>query len=156
MNLGNDVILLAEDDRNDILLFQRALGKTRMMNPVHIVRDGQEAIGYLNGEAPFTDRDRYPLPVLLLLDLKMPRKTGFEVLEWVRGKPGLKRLPAVVLTSSNQSADVNKAYDLGANSYLVKPAGFDALLEIVKSLESYWLELNEKPDLGRKPAVSLM
>ena len=145
MNLGNDVILLAEDDRNDILLFQRALGKTRMMNPVHIVRDGQEAIGYLNGEAPFTDRDRYPLPVLLLLDLKMPRKTGFEVLEWVRGKPGLKRLPAVVLTSSNQSADVNKAYDLGANSYLVKPHAVEDLLSLVERFKAYWLGANHTP-----------
>ena len=78
----------------------------------------------------------------------MPRKTGLEVLEWVRQQPGLKRLPIIVLTSSNQSPDINRAYELGANSYLVKPAGFDSLLDLVKNLDMYWLILNEKPELG--------
>jgi len=81
------------------------------------------------------------------MDLKMPRKSGLEVLEWVRRQPGLKRLPIIVLTSSNQSPDINRAYELGANSYLVKPAGFDSLLDLVKNLDMYWLILNEKPEL---------
>ena len=85
--------------------------------------------------------------MLLLLDLKMPRKSGFEVLDWVRQRPGLKRLIIVILTSSNQSSDVNQAYDLGANSYLVKPAGFDKLVHLMESLGKYWLELSEKPEV---------
>jgi CheY-like chemotaxis protein len=148
MNLRENLILLAEDDPNDVLLIQRAFEKTNIANPIQVVRDGEEAVAYLSGERQFADRERHPLPLLLLMDLKMPRKSGLEVLEWVRRQPGLKRLPVVVLTSSNQSPDINRAYDLGANSYLVKPAGFDSLLELVKSLDVYWLILNEKPDLG--------
>ena len=148
MNLRENLILLAEDDPNDVLLIQRAFEKTNIANPIQVVRDGEEAVAYLSGEGQFADRDRHPLPLLLLMDLKMPRKSGLEVLEWVRRQPGLKRLPVVVLTSSNQSPDINRAYDLGANSYLVKPAGFDSLLDLVKNLDMYWLILNEKPDLG--------
>ena len=142
------VILLAEDDPNDVLLIQRAFQRTHVANPLQVVRDGEEALAYLSGQGPFADRERHPLPVLLLMDLKMPRKSGLEVLEWVRQQPGLKRLPITVLTSSNQSPDINRAYELGANSYLVKPAGFDSLLELVKNLDMYWLILNEKPELN--------
>ena len=148
MSPQESVILLAEDDPNDVLLIQRAFHRTLVANPVQVVRDGEEALAYLKGEDPFSDRERHPLPVLMLMDLKMPRKTGLEVLEWVRQQPGLKRLPIIVLTSSNQSPDINRAYELGANSYLVKPAGFDSLLELVKNLDMYWLILNEKPELN--------
>jgi len=141
------VVLLAEDDPNDVLLIQRAFQRNHVANPVQVVRDGDEALAYLSGQAPFADRERHPLPVLMLMDLKMPRKSGLEVLEWVRQQPGLKRLPIIVLTSSNQSPDINRAYELGANSYLVKPAGFDSLLDLVKNLDMYWLILNEKPEL---------
>jgi len=147
MSPRESVILLAEDDPNDVLLIQRAFQRTLVANPVQVVRDGEEALAYLKGEDPFSDHERHPLPVLMLMDLKMPRKTGLEVLEWVRQQPGLKRLPIIVLTSSNQSPDINRAYELGANSYLVKPAGFDSLLELVKNLDMYWLILNEKPEL---------
>jgi len=140
--------LLAEDDPNDVLLIQRAFQRTHLANPVQVVRDGEEALAYLSGQGAFADRERHPLPVLMLMDLKMPRKTGLEVLAWLRQQPGLKRLPVIVLTSSNQSPDVNRAYELGANSYLVKPAGFDSLLELVKNLDMYWLILNEKPELN--------
>ena len=105
-------------------------------------------MAYLAGEGPFADRQRHPFPVLVLLDLKLPRRSGLEVLEWIRAQTGLKRLPVVVLTSSKEATDVNRAYDLGANSYLVKPVGFDSLLELVKSLEVYWLILNQKPDVS--------
>ena len=147
MSLREGVILLAEDDPNDVLLIQRAFQRSLVANPMQVVRDGEEVLAYLKGEDPYSDRERHPLPVLMLMDLKMPRKTGLEVLEWVRQQPGLKRLPIIVLTSSNQSPDINRAYELGANSYLVKPAGFDSLLELVKNLDMYWLILNEKPEL---------
>jgi len=147
MSVRDDVILLAEDDPNDVLLIRRAFERNHVANPVQVVRDGEEALAYLSGQAPFADRQRHPLPVLMLMDLKMPRKSGLEVLEWVRQQPGLKRLPIIVLTSSNQSPDINRAYELGANSYLVKPAGFDSLLDLVKNLDMYWLILNEKPEL---------
>ena len=149
MNQNDCVILLAEDDPNDVLLIQRALQRSHIANPLQVVRDGADAVAYLNGDLQYADRERYPLPVLLLMDLKMPRKSGLEVLEWLRQQTGgLRRLPVVVLTSSNQSLDINRAYDLGANSYLVKPAGFDSLLELVKNLDMYWLILNEKPELS--------
>jgi CheY-like chemotaxis protein len=147
MSVREGVILLAEDDANDVLLIQRAFQRNLVANPVQVVRDGDEAVAYLSGQAPFADRERHPLPVLMLMDLKMPRKSGLEVLEWVRQQPGLKRLPIIVLTSSNQSPDINRAYELGANSYLVKPAGFDSLLDLVKNLDMYWLILNERPEL---------
>ena len=147
MSAREGVILLAEDDPNDVLLIQRAFQRSLVANPLQVVRDGEEALAYLSGQGLFADRERHPLPVLMLMDLKMPRKSGLEVLEWVRRQPGLKRLPIVVLTYSNQNPDINRAYELGANSYLVKPAGFDSLLELVKNLDMYWLILNEKPEL---------
>jgi DNA-binding response OmpR family regulator len=112
------------------------------------VEDGEAAVFYLSGEEPYGDRDRYPLPVLILLDLKLPRKSGAEVLEWLREQPELKRLPVVVLTSSKEYADINHVYDLGANAYMVKPVAFDNLVEIVKTLNMHWLILNEKPQVG--------
>jgi len=141
-------ILLVEDDPNDVLLIQRAFRKSDVANPIQVVGDGEEAIAYLSGRGPYADRERYPLPVLLLLDLKLPRKSGFEVLEWLRQQPGLKRLPVAVLTSSAETPDINRAYDLGANSYLVKPVRFEGLLRMVQTLNLYWLIINEKPDLG--------
>jgi CheY-like chemotaxis protein len=141
------VILVVEDDPNDVLLIQRAFGKARILNPVRTVSNGDEAVAYLSGEGQFGDRSAYPFPVLVLLDLKLPRRSGLEVLGWIRSQPGLKRLPIVVLTSSKESIDINRAYDLGANSYLVKPVGFDSLLELVKSLEIYWMMLNQNPDV---------
>lgn len=141
------IVLLVEDDPNDVLLIRRAFRKSDVANPIQVVGDGEEAIAYLSGRGPYADRERYPLPVLLLLDLKLPRKSGFEVLEWLRQQPGLKRLPVVVLTSSAETPDVNRAYDLGANSYLVKPVRFEGLLRMVQTLNLYWLIINEKPDL---------
>jgi CheY-like chemotaxis protein len=140
-------ILLVEDDPNDVLLIRRAFRKSDVANPIQVVGDGEEAIAYLSGRGPYADRERYPLPVLLLLDLKLPRKSGFEVLEWLRQQRGLKRLCVAVLTSSSETPDINRAYDLGANSYLVKPVRFEGLLRMVQTLNLYWLIINEKPDL---------
>ncbi|MBC1236222.1 response regulator [Nostoc sp. 2RC] len=145
MNTDQQTILLAEDDSNQVLLIRRALCKANLMQPLQVVSNGEAAISYLCGEGEYADRERYPLPILVLLDLKMPRKSGFEVLEWLKQQPKLKRLPVVVLTTSKETTDVHKAYDLGVNSYLVKPVAFSDLTAMVKLLDAYWLNLNQQP-----------
>jgi CheY-like chemotaxis protein len=149
VNAGAYPILLVEDSPDDALLIQRAFRKANLANPVQLVRDGEEAVAYLSGAPPYEDRSRFPLPVFMLLDLKLPRRSGLEVLAWLRQESALKRLPVVVLTSSRESVDVNRAYDLGVNSYLTKPVGFEALLEMVKNVNLYWLVLNEHPESPR-------
>lgn len=144
MSTRTHAILLVEDNEDDILLIERAFRKANVANPLVVVHDGEEAVAYLS------DLDGNPIPELVLLDLKLPRKSGFEVLAWLRAQPGLRRLPVVVLTSSGETPDIDRAYDLGANSYLVKPVGFEALLEMVKALGLYWLLLNRKPSLARE------
>ena len=139
-------ILHIEDDSNDVLLLQHACRKAGGRFVLQTVSDGDEAISYLSGMDKFADRHSHPLPRLVLLDLKMPRVNGFEVLAWLRKNQDFKCVPVVVLTSSNHEADVRRAYELGANSYLVKPVGFDALVELLKAIEHYWLKLNERPD----------
>jgi CheY-like chemotaxis protein len=151
MNASQHVVLLVEDDPNDALLILRAMKKANLVNRVIHVDDGEKAVNYLNGTPPYDDRIENPLPVFMLLDLKLPRRSGHEVLAWVRAQPGLKRLPVVVLTSSSERSDVAKAYDLGANSYLVKPVTFDGLFDMVKVLHPYWMVLNESPDLTQAP-----
>jgi CheY-like chemotaxis protein len=111
-----------------------------------VVCDGVEAIEYLRGTGQYADRARYPLPGLMLLDLKLPRRSGHEVLAWLRQEPAVRRLPVAILTSSRESSDIERAYDLGANSYLVKPTGPGALLRLVEALSLYWLVLNEGPN----------
>jgi CheY-like chemotaxis protein len=149
MNASSFPILLVEDSPDDALLIQRAFRKANLANPVQLVRDGEEAVAYLSGAAPYDDRGRFPLPVFMLLDLKLPRRSGLEVLAWLRQESAVRRLPVVVLTSSRESVDVNRAYDLGVNSYLTKPVGFEALMEMVKNVNLYWLVLNESPELPR-------
>ena len=138
-------ILHVEDDPNDVLLVERAIKKANSPVVLRSVGDGDKAVAYLRGDESFSNREQFPLPSLVLLDLKMPRKSGLEVLGWIREQPELKRLPVVVFTSSKHDQDINRAYDLGANSYLVKPVGFDALLETVKQIQSYWGTLNQAP-----------
>lgn len=140
-------ILLVEDNPVDILLLRRAVGKAQITNPLQVVSDGEHAVKYLAGEDVYTDRQRYPLPTLVLLDLKLPRRGGLDVLAWLRQQPGLRRVPVVVLTSSNEMSDVLRAYDLGANSYLVKPGAPEALIQLVEQLKCYWLILNEPPHI---------
>jgi CheY-like chemotaxis protein len=140
-------ILLVEDSPVDILLMQRAFRNQIFTNTsLQIVRDGDAAVFYLNGDGEYSDRDRYPLPAIILLDLKLPRRSGHEVLGWIKQHPQLKRLPVVVLTSSSQTVDVNLAYDLGVNSYLVKPVGFASLSDMMQSFGKYWLNHNELPE----------
>src|SRR4051794_6989344 len=114
-------ILLVEDDINDVFFFERAVKNAAISQAVQIARDGQEAIAYLSGEGAFADREKYPLPCLIVLDLNMPRKNGFEVLEWLQQTPPLDTLPAVILTSSQAERDRQRACDLGAKAYYVKP-----------------------------------
>jgi CheY-like chemotaxis protein len=135
-------ILLAEDREDDIILVQRAFEKSGIRNPLFVVRDGQEAIDYLSGIFPFSDRDRFPIPALLLLDLKMPRMDGFDVLRWLKTQPNLAPLRVVVLTSSEDIRDVSKAYQLGANSFLVKPLDFHNTRAMVETITDYWLRMN--------------
>jgi CheY-like chemotaxis protein len=137
-------VLLAEDDPDDVLLTQIAFEKARLINPLIVVRDGEEAISYLKAEGKFKDREAYPLPILLLLDLKMPKVNGFQVLEWLHSQPELSHLAVAIMTSSDSDPDVTRAYELGATSYLVKPPDAQALLALVQRLHAYWMILDEK------------
>lgn len=139
-------ILHVDDDANDALLFKHACRAANFTCGVECASDGEIAIAYLKGDEPYANRERYPLPNLVLLDLKMPRKTGFEVLEWLRVQRLLRRMIVFVLTSSRHQEDIDRAYELGVNGYLVKPVGFDALVEELKALHR-WLELNECPSV---------
>ena len=145
------VILLAEDREDDILLIRKSFARAYITNPLQVVRDGEELIAYLEGEGKYANRDEYPLPDLLLLDLKMPRKDGFEVLAWIRKHPTLRSLPVVVLTSSENMRDVNNAYQLGANSFLVKPMDFDNFIEMSRFIGGFWLQMNRAPESSRTP-----
>src|SRR5258707_14008043 len=128
------VILVVEDQENDILLLRRAFASAAMTNPVHIVRDGEEALAYLTGEGKYSNRAEHPLPDLILLDLKLPGMDGFRVLEWIRRQPGIRGLPVVVLTSSDRIQDVNRAYEIGANSFFVKEFDFENYVEFSRLL----------------------
>ncbi|HZM04424.1 MAG TPA: response regulator [Candidatus Saccharimonadales bacterium] len=148
MNASPLTILLVEDDPNDVFLIQRAFNKANMVHSIKSVADGEQAMAYLGGQGDFEDRAQFPLPTLILLDLKLPRKSGLEVLAWIRAQKGaIRRVPIIVLTSSKQSTDINRAYELGANSYLVKPVAFEGLLQVVQTLDLYWIVLNERPEV---------
>jgi CheY-like chemotaxis protein len=144
------VILIAEDLMNDRFIIHRAFQEAQISNPLQFVRDGEEAIAYLAGEGKYANRAEYPLPELMLLDLKMPKVDGFEVLEWIRAQPGLHNLRVVVLTASDEIRDVNKAYDLGASSFLVKPNDFTNVINLARTLATYWLQANKAPTTARK------
>ena len=145
---GTHPVLLVEDSPADVALVQRAFRRGGAVARLHVVRDGDAAVQYLEGSGEFSDRARHPLPRLVLLDLKLPRRSGLEVLAWVRAQPGLGRVPVVVLTSSRESMDVERAYDLGVNGYLLKPVVFDDLLQLARALDLYWLQLNVGPELA--------
>lgn len=141
----NATILLVEDESSDVFLMRRALLKAGVSNSMHVVRDGEEALLYIRGSEKFADRNSYPMPTVMLLDLNMPKKSGFEVLEWIRSQDDLRHLPVVILSTSSQEQDIRKAYALGANSYLTKPPDFDKLVDIVKVVELNWLKTNLYP-----------
>ena len=143
--MKSGTILLAEDDENDSFLLKRAFEEVGILNPIFIVRDGEQAIKYLKGVGTYSDRSHYPFPCLMLLDLKMPKVDGFEVLAWHQRHQHIKRLPIVVLSSSNQEADNKKAMDLGAVAYFVKPSDFHYLVAVARQLSERWIRLKESP-----------
>jgi CheY-like chemotaxis protein len=136
---------LVEDDDNDVFFFQRAVQQVGLSNPVHVARDGLQAVDYLSGAAPFDDRSRFPFPSVIFLDLNLPRKHGLEVLKWIRQNPEWKTLPVIVLTSSGSELDVTVSYRLGANSFFVKPTDPDQLTELLKVVIQHWFKWNEMP-----------
>lgn len=149
MGLKESGILLVEDDSNDILFIKRAFRRSQLDDlTIQVVRDGDEAVAYLSGKGDYADRNLYPLPGMILLDLKLPRRSGLEVLEWLRQQPVIKRIPVVILTSSKENIDVDRAYDIGVNSYLLKPVNYNALNDMIETLNAFWLKLNCYPSIA--------
>lgn len=146
--MNNTCILQVEDEANDVFLLQRAFLQAAIPNPVQVATDGQMAIDYLSGIGRFADRAKYPLPGLVLLDLKLPRRSGREVLEWIRSKPGLSKLIVIVFTSAQYVGDVSLAYELGANSFIIKPFDFSKYVEIARLLKGWWLQYNQFPPVS--------
>ena len=145
MSPAQNPILLVEDNQQDEILTLRALKKHNIHNEVVVARDGAEALDWLFVRGEFSDRDPNIKPQIILLDLKLPKLNGLEVLKEIRSNPETKRLPVVILTTSNEDADILTGYDLGANSYVRKPVDFDQFVEAVKNLGLYWLVLNQAP-----------
>jgi len=149
MNQNPPAVLVVEDNPDDVFFIERAFAESGTAAAIKVVEDGEKAIAYLSGRGAFADREKYPVPTLVLLDLKLPRVPGLNVLSWVRKQPALERLLVVILTSSREAVDINRAYELGANSYLVKPVSSKELADLIKSVDRYWLGLNERPDVDR-------
>jgi len=149
MNSPEAILLLVEDDPSDVLFFERALTKAGGDVPLRVARDGNEAVAYLAGQGVAADRGQHPLPLLVVLDLKLPYRSGFEVLEWLRKEPIFKDLPVIVLTSSREPSDLSRAKALGVDAYEVKPVHFPDLLSIVTSIRARWWALAQAK-VGRR------
>ena len=132
-------VLVVEDSEDDVFILRRAFKESQLANPLHVVEDGQQAIDYLSGMGEFANRDEFPMPFLVLLDLKLPLKDGLEILEWIQKQPFAEDLHVVVLTSSAEERDVTKAYHLGARSYLTKPPSPKTLREMMTTLNGSFL-----------------
>jgi CheY-like chemotaxis protein len=137
-----NVILYAEDDESDGYLFQSAFRQAGITQPLVVVRSGKAVIDYLSGNGDYANRTQYPFPCLVLLDVKMPGMSGMEVLKWIRRTPNVSTLVVVMLTSSNQDADIHRAYVQGANGYLVKPTRIEEMIAMAKAIHDYWLMQN--------------
>lgn len=142
MTTTDGTILLVEDNEDDVFLMKRALKDAEVRNPLQIAEDGQQAIDYLSGAGKYADRKTYPLPAVVFLDLKLPFKTGHEVLQWIRDHAEFETLIVIILSSSNEPNDLRTCYSLGANSYLVKPPTPEELRKLTKAFHNYWLEFN--------------
>jgi two-component system, response regulator len=143
--VSEKTILLVEDNVDDVELTLMAFGRSRITNPIVVAKNGVEALGYLFGEGDFAERDTSDRPVLVLLDLKLPMLSGLEVLERIRKDERTRRIPVVILTTSNETEDILRAGDLHANSYVRKPVDFDNFVEATRQLGLYWTVLNEPP-----------
>ena len=150
----NRTILLVEDSEDDVFFMKRAFKNTGISNPVQVVTDGQAALDYLSGQSAFADRYQFPLPSLVLLDLRLPLVPGMDVLKWIRSESQLTGLPVIVLTSSKHETDVTNAYALGASAFLVKPSDSKELVSMVKAIGEFWLNHNQAPILG-SPVLSV-
>lgn len=144
---SKQTILLVDDSENDLLLMRAAFELAGTNPNILEVRSGEEAIAFLKGDGPYADRSKYPLPTVMLLDLNMPKTSGFEVLAWVRSQPKIKRLTVMILTSSMRKEDVERAFDLGASSFLVKPSDLNGLASMMRCL-CEWVRINQFPPLG--------
>ncbi|MFC6998211.1 response regulator [Rufibacter roseus] len=140
------VILIADDDAEDRMLLKEALEENKLPNTVNFVENGEELMDYLLHNGRFADKEKYPLPGLILLDLNMPKKDGREALKEIKENDNLKHLPVVVLTTSKAEEDILKTYDLGVSSFITKPVTFASLVEMMRTLADYWLELVELPN----------
>ncbi len=143
----SSTLLLVDDTESDLFLMRRAFKMAQCDIPVQEVHNGEEAIAYLMGEGVFADRTKFPLPIVMILDLNMPKKDGFAVLTWVRSQPVLRRLAIIVLSASMRSQDVERAFDLGANSFLVKPSNLEVLSSMIRCLGD-WIQMNHFPSLS--------
>ena len=139
------VILMADDDEDDRLLARDALAESRLHNDLRFVCDGVELMEYLRREGPFADPARSPRPGVILLDLNMPRKDGREALEEIKADPDLRRIPVVVMTTSQAEEDIVRSYDLGASSFITKPVTFEGLVQVMRGLGTYWFEIVQLP-----------
>jgi len=142
---GSITILVADDDPDDRMLMRDALEENRLANPLQFVKDGEELMDYLHRRGQYIDPNRSPLPGLILLDLNMPRKDGREALKEIDADPDLRRIPVVVLTTSAAEEDIERSYELGANSYITKPVTFSALVEMTRALGRYWIDIVALP-----------
>lgn len=136
-------LLLIEDSSDDIFLMQRALKGAGILNKILIVDDGRDALHYLQGTGKYQDRAAFPIPDIIFLDVKLPCVSGFEILQWIRANKEMRSLVVIMLTSSNQPSDIRRAYDLGANSYVVKPSSYEQLLGFAQAFRHYWLGYND-------------
>ena len=143
------LFLLVEDNDDHVVLIRRAFAQAKIINPLQVVRTGEEALAYLQGTGCYANRSEFPLPALILLDLKLIGMDGFDVLRWIRRQSNLKAARVVVLTSSTEIKDVNLAYQLGANSFLVKPADFQDFVSLTQALQGYWLWIDKEPEISR-------
>jgi CheY-like chemotaxis protein len=139
-------LLIAEDSQDDAFFLHRAIEKTDAPITPRFVSDGEEVIEYLSGKNHFADREKYPMPALIILDIEMPRKSGLEVLRWLKSHDALRKMPVVMLSSSDRQEDVERAYSLGANAYMVKPLGSARLRELVRAIDTYWRDFCMLPD----------
>jgi CheY-like chemotaxis protein len=143
-------ILQVEDDENDVLLMRYALSAAGVRHPLIHVQDGQEAIDYLAGEGEFQDRIRHPFPCMILLDINLPRRSGLDVIQWIRSRPELRSLVVIVFSASAVQREVDQAYASGANSFLIKPAGLEELTGMLRTVHAYWMGWNR---FGSVPLV---